>query len=335
MNGFSDAKNGLAQWLVGPLLGQRQARPPVSTALSASSSASTPDRGYLFRGGRTGILMIHGLGGTPIQLRLVAARLAQAGHTVFCPQIAGHCGSYEDLRRTGWHDWYGSVDKAHQRLKEECETIIVGGLSMGAVLALHLAAEHRAAVKGVVLFAPTLWLDGWGVPSYSRLFRLVTRKWCADLFRFAERDPYGIKDVRIRAQVVAAIAKGDVKRAGQPCIPGSTMLEFRWLVEAVLPKLEEIRQPTLIFHPRRDDRAGLSNATYLQRTLCGRVETVVLDDSYHFITLDRQRDLVAERTDLFACALAKRMDQEGHAHIHRLPARRKPPGSAGGSPQRD
>jgi hypothetical protein len=29
------------------------------------------------------------------------------------------------------------------------------------------------------------------------------------------------------------------------------------------------------------------------------------------------------------------MDQEGHAHIHRLPARRKPPGSAGGSPQRD
>jgi carboxylesterase len=116
------------------------------------------------------------------------------------------------------------------------------------------------------------------------------------------------------------------------------MLEFRWLVEAVLPKLEEIRQPTLIFHPRRDDRAGLSNATHLQRTLRGRVETVVLDDSYHFITLDRQRDLVAERTDHFACAIAKRMDQEGRrldARVHRLPARRKPPGSSGGNPQRD
>ena len=166
---------------------------------------SGADHSLYLKGGRTGLLLIHGLSGTPIQLHFVAARLASAGHTVYCPQLAGHCGSYEDLRATGWRDWYASVEKAHERLLQDCDTIIVGGFSMGAVLALHLAAEHPTGVHGVALFAPTLWLDGWGVPWYSRLFGLVTQKWCADLFVFAERDPYGIKDPRVRALVMAAI----------------------------------------------------------------------------------------------------------------------------------
>ena len=35
---------------------------------------------------------------------------------------------------------------------------------------------------------------------------------------------------------------------------------------------------------------------YLQSYLSGLVETVVLDDSYHVVTLDRQRHIVVERT---------------------------------------
>jgi len=49
-------------------------------------------------------------------------------------------------------------------------------------------------------------------------------------------------------------------------------------------------------HPREDDRASLGNMEYLQSNLTGLVETVVLDDSYHIVTLDRQRQLVIERT---------------------------------------
>jgi carboxylesterase len=35
---------------------------------------------------------------------------------------------------------------------------------------------------------------------------------------------------------------------------------------------------------------------YLQSNLAGLVETVVLDDSYHIVTLDRQRHVVVDRT---------------------------------------
>jgi carboxylesterase len=262
------------------------------------------DHSLYLKGGRTGLLLVHGLGGAPIQLRFVAVRLANAGHTVCCPQLAGHCGSYEDLRLTGWRDWYASVEKAHERLLQECDTIIVGGLSMGAVLAVHLAAEHPSDVHGMALFAPTLWLDGWGVPWRSRLFVLITQKWCADLFEFSEREPYGIKDVRVRALVMAAIQSGNSSQAGQLSNPGSSMLELRWLVKAVRRELGRIKQPALILHPRHDDRASLRNAIYLQERLGGRVETVVLEDSYHVITLDRQRDIVVDRTDRFARVLA-------------------------------
>ena len=60
------------------------------------------DHSLRFAGDRTGFLLIHGLGGTPVELRLVAKALARAGHTVHCPQLAGHCGSEADLLATSW-----------------------------------------------------------------------------------------------------------------------------------------------------------------------------------------------------------------------------------------
>ena len=254
------------------------------------------DQSIRFAGGRLGFLLIHGLGGTPMEMRYVARGLARAGYTVHVPQLAGHCGSADDLRATGWPDWCASVEAEHHRLKQHCDQIVVGGLSMGAVLAVHHAAQHPDDVFALALYAPTLWLDGWGIPWYSALFNLVKYKWFADLFAFAERDPWGIKDRRLRELVKTAITSGDSSQAGIAALPGSLMLEFRWLVQRVKARVGDVRQPALIVHPREDDRASLRNMNYLQGNLSGLVETVVLDDSYHVITLDRQRHVVVDRT---------------------------------------
>ncbi|HJU33175.1 MAG TPA: alpha/beta fold hydrolase [Hyphomicrobiaceae bacterium] len=263
----------------------------------------TVDQSLRFPGGGTGFLLIHGLGGTPVEMRYVAQGLARAGHTVHVPQLAGHCGSAEELRATTWGDWYASVEEEHHRLAEHCHTIVACGLSMGAILALHHAAQYPREVSALGLYAPTLWLDGWGIPWYSRLFNIVQHRWLADFIRFAERDPWGVKDARLRALVEEAIKSGDSSRAGIAALPGSLMLELRWLVQQVKREVAAIRQPTLIVHPRADDRASLSNLDYLQRHLGGLVEVVVLDDSYHIVTLDRQRQLVVSRTLDFASEL--------------------------------
>jgi len=254
------------------------------------------DGSLRFAGGRLGFLLIHGLGGTPMEMRFVAQGLARAGYTVHLPQLAGHCGTADDLKATGWQDWCASVEEEHDRLKRTCDLIAVGGLSMGAILAVHHASRHPDDVFALALYAPTLQLDGWGIPWYSRLFNMVHHKWFADFFQFAERDPWGIKDRRLRELVKTAIMSGDSCKAGIAALPGSLMLELRWLVEDTKRRVGNVRQPTLIVHPREDDRASLGNMEYLQSNLTGLVETVVLDDSYHIVTLDRQRQLVIERT---------------------------------------
>ena len=254
------------------------------------------DQSFRFAGGRVGFLLIHGLGGTPMELRYVARGLARAGYTVHVPQLAGHCGSEDDLKATGWSDWYASVEAEHHRLKQHCDRIVVGGLSMGAIMAVHHAARHPDDVFALALYAPTLWLDGWGIPWYSALFNLVKYKWFADLFAFAERDPWGIKDRRLRELVKTAITSGDSSQRRHCRAAGKSDAGVSLAGSAGEGGVGDVRQPALIVHPREDDRASLRNMRYLQGKLSGLVETVVLDDSYHVITLDRQRHVVVDRT---------------------------------------
>lgn len=130
------------------------------------------DRSLFLPGNRVGVMLIHGLGGTPLEVKSIARGLNASGFTVHCCQLAGHCGSEEDLLATDRHDWFASVEAALTILEQRCTTIVVGGLSMGAILALRLAAVHPGRVHGLALYAPTLWYDGWSIPWYGFLLRM-------------------------------------------------------------------------------------------------------------------------------------------------------------------
>ena len=257
------------------------------------------DRSMFVPGGRVGVLLIHGLGGTPVELRFIAQGLARAGYTVYCCQLAGHCGTPEELRRSTWHEWYASVEAAHDKLKEHCDVILAGGLSMGGILALHLAQNRPDGVQGLLLYAPTLKLDGWSMPWHSKLLQYVRPLPIRLEFDLAERDPYGLKDERVRRIVVASMQSGDSSAAGVFSTPMRSMAHFNALVQEVKPSLDKVRQPALIVHPRQDDIASLRNAQYLQANLGGLVDTLVLDNSYHMVTLDQQRHIVADRATSF------------------------------------
>ncbi len=253
------------------------------------------DHSYTFEGGATGVLLVHGLCGTPTEMRFIANGFAREGYTVSCPQLAGHCATMADLEESTWQEWYQTAEKALIELSARCGKVIVAGLSTGAVLALMLAANHPDKVKGLALYSPTLWLNGRQIPWYARMFRVVTFKAFARLIKFPAPLEFGIKDARLRAFIKKALAT-----PGAPPVPfktpGGAVLERRWLVDATLKLIGRITQPVLIIHPREDDYAGLSNATYLQETLAGPVDLVVLEDSYHLVTIDRQRGVVLERS---------------------------------------
>ena len=68
------------------------------------------DAGFVLGTGEVAVLLIHGLTGTPTELRRVAQGLAKVGTcTVYVPTLAGHCGDNSDLQATGWLVWYEGV----------------------------------------------------------------------------------------------------------------------------------------------------------------------------------------------------------------------------------
>lgn len=262
---------------------------------------------FFFEGGRSGVLLIHGLTGTPMEMKLLGKGLNRAGFTVHGMQLAGHCGNVEDLLATGWHDWYASVEKAADELRSKVDHLFVGGLSMGALLALKLAAERPEQVCGVGVYGATFRYDGWSIPAIARLSFLLPLLKKLGIGRnrsFMEAPPYGIRDERLRAQISGAMLSGDSAAAGLPGNPWYSLADMYELAADVRQRLSQVTAPCLVAHASEDDVASVKNAELVMREVSAPVELLLLKDSYHMITIDKERRTLIERSAAFFESIA-------------------------------
>lgn len=261
--------------------------------------------GFFEKRGETGVLLIHGLTGTPAEMRHFGRRLARKGLTVACPQLAGHCDSVATLKASTWEDWYESVDQAFEALARECRHVYVAGLSMGALLGLLLAVNKKDRLAGVTLLSPTFFYDGWNMPKWRRrlLLPLVVYSPLRHFICWEEPPPYGIKDERVRAMVTSVLETRDARTAdkiGHFKTPATVIRESMRLVRATKACLDRVHRPTLVVHSVEDDMASIKNAHFVAgRIASERVETYFVDDSYHVLTLDKRKDDIAERVAAF------------------------------------
>ncbi|WP_296556771.1 alpha/beta fold hydrolase [Pigmentiphaga sp.] len=267
---------------------------------------------FYFEGGRAGVLLIHGLTGTPNEMRTVGKGLHRAGFTVYGMQLAGHCGDVDDLVRTGWKDWYASVLEGVDRLRRDVDHCFVAGLSMGAVLALKAAADRPDDIAGVGVYGATFRYDGWNIPWYWRLSFLLPWFKRFNLFQdktFDEEPPYGLKDERLRAAVSSSMLGGDSADAGLPGNPWSSLAELIDLSATVRRQLPQVRAPCLVMHAAEDDMASVGNARLVMNRVSGPAKQVLLHDSYHMITVDRERrEVIRESAEFFSEIAARRED---------------------------
>lgn len=271
------------------------------------------DKSYYYHGSKTGILLIHGLGGTPVEMRYIANGLNRAGYTVYCCQLAGHCGTIDDLKKSTWKDWVQSVEISLEKLSY-CDNIFVGGLSAGSLLALHLAEKYPEKIKGSILYSPTILLNGWSMPFYMKYLYYIRPSMIFFDMLLAERYPHGIKDDRVRGMIVQSM-QNNTTEAGTFYTPLSTMIQFNSLSAYMRKRLKNITTPLIAFHPRDDDFADISNSYEIINNVSGKSELVVLDDSYHIITLDRQRSFVLYKSQEYIRSMLELNKQEDEKRI--------------------
>ncbi len=265
-----------------------------------SALSTSDDSGFYFEGGRRkGVLLIHGLTGAPVEMRFVGKLLNRMGFTVHAPMLAGHCVDAETLTATTYEDWIDSLRAPLKRLQGEVDEVYTAGICVGGALGLMLAEQERGAIAKSVIYSPTLSYDGWAMPKWQRianpLIKLGYHFKSLHKLKFEERAPFGIKDERMRRFLV----EGASMKGVLPYFPVIALYENMRLNSSMRKALPEMTVPTLLIHAREDDVSNPRNAERIKGLHGGPCDLVYLDNSYHMIHVDQERDLVAQLTGEF------------------------------------
>ena len=155
---------------------------------------------FLWPGGRQAALLVHGFPGTPAEMRTAGEVIHAGGWTVQGLLLPGFGVDFQTLPARRHIDWIEAIDHAVAVLRQEHDTVLLVGNSMGAALALRVAAHH--AVDGLILFAPFWRVDSWLDKVYPLAERVLPQ---VKPFRRAD-----FADVRFRAGVLQFIPEADL-----------------------------------------------------------------------------------------------------------------------------
>jgi len=256
----------------------------------------------MLEGGEHAVLLLHGLQSSPAELQPLCKRLHQAGYTVQAPHIRGYGFEHGDTPRsvTHWQDWHAKTLAEFDALKQRYQTVAVGGLCIGAVLAMSIAAELGDEVAALSLLSSTLWYDGWSIPWYRFLRYAGYYSPFRYSYSYREREPFGLKNAQLRKWIAREMSHKDSSIVGASKLNLPAIQEAERMIKSVKSSLSRITAPTLIIHAEEDDVASPRNARFIAANLGSRtVETVMLHNSYHMITVDNDREQVATDTIRF------------------------------------
>jgi carboxylesterase len=237
-----------------------------STEPVAASSVVDPSAFDLPGGGRSAALCLHGLTGTPYEVRSLAEAISATGIRAVGPALPGHNETPERLAATSHTDWLEAARAEFQRLREDCESVFVVGISMGGLLALALAQEEPVDALAVIgtplaLCQPCAWL----IPLAKYLRPMPPKSWGSD-----------IHDPAARA-----------RHPGYQVMPMNSVHELQRLQRRVRPQLARITAPILVAHGVHDRTARPRDAVEIRDSVSSEVrDYLLLAASGHIVPVD-------------------------------------------------
>jgi carboxylesterase len=214
------------------------------------------------------LLLLHGFTSHPLlTLGPLPGVLREAGFAVSQPALPGHGTRPEDLLHVRWQDWLSAAREAYAALPEPRGVV---GLSMGALLAAHLAAEMPT--QALVALAPALALRSPLAPLAPLLAWLIPRF----------PGPDSIRDPELKKQ-----------NPNYPYFPTRAVLELLALMRKTPEVLPRVRAPALVVEAGRD-QVVKGVRRYYELLGSAKKDYLVFPESGHDLLLDRDRERVAQ-----------------------------------------
>jgi len=235
---------------------------------------------FLFEGGPSGVLLLHGFTATPIEVKLVGRYLHERGYTVSGPLLPGHGTTIESINACRWRDWVDHAVRAYAELTARCARVFVGGESLGGLLSLYLGSAHPE-IAGLILYAPALRIASPLVhlsPLAKFFIKALPKK-------REENDPDSVVNQRW---------------AGYTVDPVPAVAQVLPLQRQVRLRLPLIEQPIIVFQGRLDSTLKQSGAEEIIAAVqSAHKELVWQEGSSHCLVLDVEWEEVAEKTLAF------------------------------------
>ena len=216
--------------------------------------------------GRAAALCLHGLTGTPYEVRPLAESISAVGIRAVGPALPGHNETPQRLAATSHTEWLAAARAEFHRLREACESVSIVGMSMGGLLALALAEEEP--VDALVVIGTPLVLHhpfAWLIPLVKYLLPMSPKSEGSDI-----RDP-------------AARAR----HPSYPVMPMNSVHELQRLQRRVRPQLARISAPILVAHGAHDKTANPQDAIEIRDSVSSEIcEYLLLAASGHIVPVD-------------------------------------------------
>jgi carboxylesterase len=237
---------------------------------------------FLYPGGPVGCLVIHGFTGAPAEMRWFGGQLAQAGYSVVGVRLFAHATQPEDMFRARPQDWVASVEDGYHLLRGLSEQVVVMGLSLGGILALHFAS--RWPVGGVVAMSvPYILMAPW----VKRIRPLLPA-----LSKFVPYMDKGAPDWRD-----PRLADDHLEYPRHPLRAAASLVDVH---TDMLRRLPLITAPVLMIVSQGDATAPpWHTQTIFDRLRADDKQIVLVENSGHVITRDLERRRVVDSAAAF------------------------------------
>ena len=223
--------------------------------------------------GRAAVLCLHGLTGTPYEVRPLGEALSRVGVRAVGPALPGHNATPAQLARVTHAEWLAAARQDLRALRKRHECVFIAGVSLGGLLALALASEEPIDAAVVVgtplrLARSTALL----IPLLAPFVSVAKKRGGSDIQEPGARARHPSYDV----------------------MPLASVHELLRLQRLVRRRLALVKAPILIAHGAHDRTARVSDAHFIHANV-GSAERrlLLLEASGHVATVDHDGALLA------------------------------------------